>query len=216
MDLNATERSILVLLHRDVITQDGPYDDAQIADELALTQEAVKAGLRSVYATLQLPRLTEAERRVVVVLCRPLRQEDSPTPATNREVANAVFLAEDTVKAHLRALYEKFGLGQFSHNQKRARLAERILQSGLLSTPAQADEPASAASPPRRPPSPPPRFPWTRRLRGHRAIPVAVLASLAAGAPLVVWSPWQDASATHAICADRRDNDQDGKTDLNV
>jgi len=127
-----------------------------------LPPEAVKAHLVSHYDKLQLPQLTEAERRVVIVLCRPLQADDSPTPATNRQVANTVFLAVDTVKAHLGTLYEKFGLGQFPHNQKRARLAERILQSGLLSTPA----PAPAKAVPRDPDMP---LQWMRRLRDERA-----------------------------------------------
>ncbi len=138
LDFGTTERSILVLLRRDDLAEGGPLGDAQIANELSLPQEAVKAHLVGLYDKLRLPQLTEAERRVVIVLCRPLRADDSPTPATNKQVADAVFLAEETVKAHLRTLYGRFGLKQFPDNEKRVRLAERILQSGLLSTPAPA------------------------------------------------------------------------------
>jgi DNA-binding CsgD family transcriptional regulator len=219
-DLNAAERSIVGLLHRDALVEDGPHDDAQIADELSLTQEAVRAHLRSLYEKLRLPRLTEAERRVVIVLCRPLRQNGGPMPATNRQVANAVFLAEDTVKGHLRALYEKFGLGKFSHNEKRARLAERILQSGLLSASTAPTGQVSEPDPhPLPAPDPHPLLPRMRQFRDHRAIPVVVLAMLAAGVLLVVGPPWDvspmpGASPTgpRPACSDREDNDADGKT----
>jgi DNA-binding CsgD family transcriptional regulator len=197
LDFGATERSILVLLRGDDLREGGPLTDAQIAGELSLPQEAVKAHLVGLYDKLHLPRLTEAERRVVIVLCRPLRAEDGPTPATNRQVANAVFLAEDTVKAHLRTLYEKFGLGEFPQNEKRARLAERILQSGLLSTPAPSMAKAVEADAPASPPSrwvsddrggrggadvsePAPRM--QRRRWAATTIGVIILAGLLAGA----------------------------------
>ena len=55
------------------------------------------------------------------------------TPATNRQVADEVFLSVDAVKAHLRVLFERFGLGELPQNEKRARLAATVLATGALS-----------------------------------------------------------------------------------
>jgi hypothetical protein len=44
-----------------------------------------------------------------------------------------VFLSVDAVKAHLRVLFDRFGLGELPQNEKRARLVASVLVSGLLS-----------------------------------------------------------------------------------
>ena len=80
-------------------------------------------------------QLTETQQRILAALVRPMR-EGSPyeTPATNREIADEVFLSVDAVKGHLRALYAKFYLADLPQNAKRARLAE-IALSGQLDPP---------------------------------------------------------------------------------
>jgi DNA-binding CsgD family transcriptional regulator len=77
--------------------------------------------------------LTDTQRRVLVALCRPYRQGGFATPATNQQIANEVFLSVDAVKTHLRTLFGKFALGSLPQNSKRARLAERALQLGVIS-----------------------------------------------------------------------------------
>jgi len=77
--------------------------------------------------------LTDAQRRVLIALCRPYRDGGFATPATNQEIATEVFLSVDAVKMHLRSLFIKFDLGELAQNQKRATLAERALQSGVIS-----------------------------------------------------------------------------------
>ena len=81
----------------------------------------------------QTPALTDTQRQILVALCRPFK-EGGPhaTPATNRQIAEEVFLSVDAVKAHLRALFEKFGVEPLPHNQKRARLVELALELGLV------------------------------------------------------------------------------------
>ena len=77
-------------------------------------------------------RLTEAQRSILVALCRPY--EDArpyATPASNQEIASELFLSLDAVKTHLRVLFRKFGLESLPQNQKRARLAEMALELGL-------------------------------------------------------------------------------------
>jgi len=78
--------------------------------------------------------LTETQRRILVALCRPFRDGGAyATPATNQQVADEVHLSVDAVKGHLRALFTKFAVGPLPQNQKRVRLVELALRSGLIS-----------------------------------------------------------------------------------
>src|SRR3954447_19718067 len=113
-------------------------------------------------------RLTDTQRQILTALCRPcIGKNRYATPATNQAIAGEVYLSVDAVKAHLRALYRKFGVEPLPHNQKRARLVELVLEGGLLSTdPAAADsEPGATASAPSASSPPPPQRPG--RLAGH-------------------------------------------------
>jgi pSer/pThr/pTyr-binding forkhead associated (FHA) protein len=80
------------------------------------------------------PAISDAQRRVLVALCRPFK-EPGPftTPATNQEIAAELFLSVEAVKTHLRALFAKFSVEDLPQNQKRARLIERAFQTGLVS-----------------------------------------------------------------------------------
>jgi hypothetical protein len=78
-------------------------------------------------------RLTDTQRRVLLALCRPYRHGGFATPATNQAIAKEVFLSIDAVKMHLRTLFARFELGSLPQNQKRATLAERALQRGVIS-----------------------------------------------------------------------------------
>ena len=81
----------------------------------------------------QLPRLTDAQRRVLVALCRPSHAGRSfATPASNQQIAEELFLTVDAVKAHLRTLFQYFELTDLPQNEKRARLADRALELGLV------------------------------------------------------------------------------------
>jgi hypothetical protein len=76
--------------------------------------------------------LSEAQRHVLVALCRPLGVSAYATPATNRAIADEVHLSVDAVKAHLRVLFDRFGLGDLPQNEKRARLAALALIHGVV------------------------------------------------------------------------------------
>jgi pSer/pThr/pTyr-binding forkhead associated (FHA) protein/DNA-binding CsgD family transcriptional regulator len=83
--------------------------------------------------TFTVASLSDTQRRVLVALCRPIRDSDGlATPATNHEIAGELFLSVDAVKAHLRTLFAKFDVEDLPQNRKRTALAERALQSGLL------------------------------------------------------------------------------------
>jgi hypothetical protein len=75
------------------------------------------------------PEVSDAQRRVLVALCRPLTLRESVAPATNERISEELFLSLSAVKGHLRVLFGRFGLDDAPQNQKRLLLAERALQS---------------------------------------------------------------------------------------
>jgi predicted component of type VI protein secretion system len=76
--------------------------------------------------------LSETRRKILLALARPVAQSAFATPATNQEIADEVCLSVDAVKAHLRGLFEQFGLSDLPQNQKRATLAATALLNGVL------------------------------------------------------------------------------------
>jgi hypothetical protein len=85
-----------------------------------------------VSATVPSVPLTETRRKILIALARPVAQSAFATPATNQEIADEVCLSVDAVKAHLRGLFEQFGLTELPQNQKRATLAATALLNGVL------------------------------------------------------------------------------------
>jgi pSer/pThr/pTyr-binding forkhead associated (FHA) protein len=79
------------------------------------------------------PELTPTQRKVLVALCRPLGEGTAvAAPATNQAIADELFLSVDAVKAHLRALFERFDVGDLPQNQKRIALADRAIRTGAI------------------------------------------------------------------------------------
>jgi pSer/pThr/pTyr-binding forkhead associated (FHA) protein len=78
------------------------------------------------------PALSAAQRRVLVALCRPFATARFASPPSNRELAAQLHLSVETVKFHLHALFEAFGLGALPQRQKRAELARRALEEGVV------------------------------------------------------------------------------------
>jgi pSer/pThr/pTyr-binding forkhead associated (FHA) protein len=76
--------------------------------------------------------LTDTQRRILVALCRPVNESAFASPATNRQIADEVFLSVDAVKAHLRVLFDRFEIRDLPQNEKRAKLAATALLSGVL------------------------------------------------------------------------------------
>jgi pSer/pThr/pTyr-binding forkhead associated (FHA) protein len=81
-----------------------------------------------------LVRLTDAQRRVLVALCRPLATAGGGgIPAGNRQIAEELHLSEAGVKTHIRGLFAKLGIDELPQYRKRTELARRALDLGLVS-----------------------------------------------------------------------------------
>jgi DNA-binding CsgD family transcriptional regulator len=76
--------------------------------------------------------LPPTQRSVLVALARPYKHEEFATPATNQAIAAELHLSVDAVKAHLRSLFQRFGIEHLPQNQKRSRLVAEAFQRGML------------------------------------------------------------------------------------
>jgi len=77
------------------------------------------------------PQLSAAQRRVLYALCEPGREGQYAGPPSNRELADQLFLSVETIKSHLRVLFEQFGVSDLPQNRKRAELVRRAFEAGL-------------------------------------------------------------------------------------
>lgn len=78
------------------------------------------------------PSPTESQRKVLLELCRPALERGAGA-ASNREIAAALYVSVDTVKSHMRALFEAFEVGDVPQYHKRTELVRRALETGLVS-----------------------------------------------------------------------------------
>jgi pSer/pThr/pTyr-binding forkhead associated (FHA) protein/DNA-binding CsgD family transcriptional regulator len=76
--------------------------------------------------------LPPTQRAVLVALARPYKHGEFATPATNQDIAGELHLSVDAVKAHLRSLFQRFGIESLPQNQKRSRLVAEAFQRGML------------------------------------------------------------------------------------
>jgi pSer/pThr/pTyr-binding forkhead associated (FHA) protein len=79
------------------------------------------------------PEISNAQRRVLVALCRPLAEGLLAVPASNREIAEELVVSVETVRTHLRALFEIFRIDDLPQNRKRAELARQALHIAAVS-----------------------------------------------------------------------------------
>jgi FHA domain/Bacterial regulatory proteins, luxR family len=80
-----------------------------------------------------LVRVSEAQLRVLVALCRPLAgNSGAAIPASNRQIAEELHLSQSGVKSHIRALFAKLGIDELPQYRKRMELAHRAFALGLV------------------------------------------------------------------------------------
>jgi pSer/pThr/pTyr-binding forkhead associated (FHA) protein len=112
------------LHHLDVIRAGATrlrFHDPRVGSELKLTEVSSDAVA---------PPLTAAQRRVLVALCR-----FAEGPATNEEIAQELTVSIDTVKTHMRALFDAFQLGAAPPYRKRFELTRMAVDAGLVPPP---------------------------------------------------------------------------------
>jgi len=78
------------------------------------------------------PEISDAQLRVLTALCGPLDGAPFAGPRSNREIADELFLGVETVKSHLRVLFELFGVADLPQNRKRAELVRRAFETGVV------------------------------------------------------------------------------------
>lgn len=86
--------------------------------------------LTEVAAQSVVPTLTPAQLRVLVALCRP-----PDGPASNEEIADELTVSIDTVKTHMRALFDAFNLQASAPYRKRFELVRLAIDAGLVAPP---------------------------------------------------------------------------------
>jgi len=87
--------------------------------DASLSSPTAVAGSRA-----ELPTLSATQRSVLAALCRPYKDTELATPATNQQIADELYLSVDAVKAHLRTLFGYFGVEHLPQNQKRSYLGD--------------------------------------------------------------------------------------------
>lgn len=111
-------------------------DLLRVGQTIVLVRNPADADRRATAARSQPlapPGLSEQQRKVLTLLCRPLQAGTLPMLPTNQEIAGELNLSVAAVKLHLRALFDKFGIADLPQNKKRLALAERARQSGVVS-----------------------------------------------------------------------------------
>jgi hypothetical protein len=86
-------------------------------------------------ASLRMMNLSRAERRVLGVLCRSLdTQAEAAALPSDEEIARELSISTEEVAEEIRSLHTAFDTENLPAGERRTRLAERALRSGLLST----------------------------------------------------------------------------------
>jgi pSer/pThr/pTyr-binding forkhead associated (FHA) protein len=92
--------------------------------------ETTDSKLTEVASQTVVPILTPAQLRVLIALCRP-----AGGPASNEEIADELTVSIDTVKTHMRALFDAFSLQASAPYRKRFELVRLAVDAGLVSPP---------------------------------------------------------------------------------
>jgi len=111
-------------------------DKICIGEYVLTFRDAIRPELTMTSAAGGIPTrssLTDAQLKVLVALCRPYKGGSAYTvPTSNQQIADELYISTETVKTHLRALFTKFALDENPHPNKRARLVEKAMLSGVV------------------------------------------------------------------------------------
>lgn len=102
--------------------------------EIGFCDPVARRGEETLNAPERRPTSTvsPAQHRVLVALCRPLRDSPYAGVATNKQVAAELSLSVDAVKTHMRRLFDVLEVDDLPQNQKRAQLAWKALSSSIV------------------------------------------------------------------------------------
>jgi pSer/pThr/pTyr-binding forkhead associated (FHA) protein len=79
------------------------------------------------------PLISDAQRRVLVALCRPFRDGGAfASPASNQQIAEELCVSTEAVKTQIRALFQRLAVEDLPQNRKRVRLVELAFHHGLV------------------------------------------------------------------------------------
>ena len=90
--------------------------------------ETTDSKLTEVASHAAIPAITPAQLRVLIALCRP-----AEGPASNEEIADELTVSIDTVKTHMRALFDAFSLQASAPYRKRFELVRLAVDAGMVS-----------------------------------------------------------------------------------
>jgi hypothetical protein len=110
-------------------------DELRFGDTLVAFRAPLPASDTTALATqpAEPPRITDAQRRVLMALCRPFLEGNAfATPPSNRQIADELCLSAPAVKTHVRALFERLEVEDLPQNRKRARLVELAFARGVV------------------------------------------------------------------------------------
>ena len=110
-------------------------DEIAVGHTLLVFSSGPEATLKSTQTMTEhaRPQLTEAQQRVLLALCHPVLSDPFGGPASNKEIADALFVSVETVKSHLRVMFDRFDIGaDVPQNRKRAELARRAIERGSV------------------------------------------------------------------------------------
>jgi hypothetical protein len=103
------------------------------AAQLGFRSPGAELGATADASTRARPQLGPAQVRVLVALCRPYRGgAKGASPASNREIADELFLSVEGVKTQIRELFDRFAVEDLPQNRKRARLVELAFATGAI------------------------------------------------------------------------------------
>jgi hypothetical protein len=78
--------------------------------------------------------LSSTQRRILAALCRPYTERSGlASPATDEQMAEALFLSVGEVRAHLQVLYAKLDIKEAAPGEARVQLLHRAVADGLIS-----------------------------------------------------------------------------------